>query len=313
VRLIAARVGRPLRQLERAIAQLPALPLDADVSVAVVGGTREVEALSRGFDAMVERLRKLAREQSATQDRMVHAERLAALGELAAGLAHEIHNPLDGMLECLRYLNADADKSARAAKYYPLLQDGLERIARTMRQMLGFARSGQQVSSEVCSVRGLLAEMELMIRPRLEGGRVHLNMHTDGSCSCLCNRDGLVQAVLNLVLNAAESAEASDQPEVRVEAACDEQWVYLSVNDNGPGVPSKFRSRVFDAFFTTKPSGKGTGLGLSVSRQIIRAIGGDIELANGPGPLGGACFLIRLPKATARGPDDGCVCKNPDC
>ncbi|MBI5725082.1 MAG: HAMP domain-containing histidine kinase [Planctomycetes bacterium] len=310
VRLVANRVGRPLRQLERAISQLPAMPSDANVSVA--GGTREVDVLARGFAAMVERLRKLTREQSATQDRIVHVERLVALGELAAGLAHEIHNPLDGMLECLRYLDADTGKSVRAAKYYPLLRDGLERIARTMRQMLTFARSGQQVSSEACSVGDLLAEMELMIRPRLEGGRVRLNIHTDGTCICMCNRDGLAQAMLNLVLNAVEAAEANDQPEVRVGAACGEQWVYLIVDDNGPGVRDDLRSRIFDAFFTTKPAGKGTGLGLSVSCQIIRAIGGDIELSSEPGPLGGASFLVRLPKAISRGSDDDCARKNPD-
>lgn len=310
VRLVASRVGRPLRQLERAISHLPAVSPEADVSVK--GGTREVEVLARGFTDMVDRLRTLTREQSATRDRMVHAERLAALGELAAGLAHEIHNPLDGMLECLRYLDDDPGKSPRADKYYPLLRNGLERIARTMRQMLRFARSGEQVSLEACSVRGLLAEMELMIRPRLEGGRVRLNMHTDGTCVCLCNRDGLAQALLNLVLNAAESAEANERPEVRVGTACDEQWVYLTVDDNGPGVPDDLRQKVFDAFFTTKAAGKGTGLGLSVSRQIVRAVGGDIKLAEGAGPLGGARFIVRLPKAASRGTDDGCACKNPD-
>ena len=308
-RLVASRVGRPLRQLERAVARFPEAPADP---IEIPHGTHEVDVLARGFADMVARLRNLDKEQASAKERMVHAERLAALGELAAGLAHEIHNPLDGMLECLRYLDADSGKSARAAKYYPLLRDGLERIARTMRQMLGFARSGQHVSSEACSVGGVLAEMELMIRPRLEGGRVRLSMHTDGSCACLCNRDGLTQAVLNLVLNAAEAAEASDRPEVRVQATCDEQRVYLTVDDNGPGVAAELRSKIFDAFFTTKPAAKGTGLGLSVSRQIIRAIGGDIELADEPGLLGGARFLIRLPKAVSRGTDDGCTCKNPD-
>lgn len=295
VHLIANRIARPLRELERMVSRLPDLP--ADESVAIVGGTHEVNALAQGFNDMIRRLRNLTREQSETLDRMVHTERLAAIGELAAGLAHEIHNPLDGMLECLRYLDTDPEKSARAERYYPLLRDGLERIARTMRQMLGFARSGQQVQPEVCPIGELLTEIELMIKPRLSGGRIRLNVLSGGPCACLCNRDGLAQATLNLVLNAAEAAETNDRPEVRIETACDERWVYLSVADNGPGVSAELRAKVFDAFFTTKPTGKGTGLGLSVSRQIIRAVGGDIELTDAASPLGGACFRIRLPKA----------------
>ncbi len=121
-----------------------------------------------------------------------------------------------------------------------------------------------------------------------------------GGGICLCNRNGLSQAVLNLVLNAAEAAEGGPDPEVAIEATCDSQWVYLSVEDSGPGVPDEVRDRIFEPFFTTKPVGKGTGLGLSVSRQLIRAAGGEVELAPGLSRLGGARFVIRMPRADHR-------------
>jgi len=228
---------------------------------------------------------------------MVQSERLAALGELAAGLAHEIHNPLDGMQECLRFLEQDPGKSARAEKYYPMLRAGLDRIARVMREMLTFARSGRNISVEVCRVGQVLEELELLVRENMKGRKVRLSWPKPGGCACLCDPQGLAQAGLNLILNAAEAVAVSPDPQVRVDAACDSDWVYISVEDNGPGVPPELRERIFEAFFTTKPFVKGTGLGLSVSRQLIRAAGGELELSRDGGSLPGARFVIRLPRA----------------
>jgi len=310
-RFVAARVCRPLQQLEQAVSRFPQQRMDG--TGLQRRGTREVESLARGFGAMVERLDALSQDRQATQERMIHAERLAALGELAAGLAHEIHNPLDGMLECLRYLQADPDKSQRAAKYYPMLREGLERIARTMHQMLGFARSGQRVCPQPCGVRDMMEALELLVRPRVKDRKVQLSWRSSGDCVCYCDPDGLVQAGMNLVLNALEAADGSPGAQVAVDVSCDNRWVYICVEDSGPGVPGGLRSKVFDAFFTTKPSGKGTGLGLSVSRQLIRAAGGELELSPEPSSFGGAKFVIRLPKVQNGEERDGGARPSADC
>jgi signal transduction histidine kinase len=299
--VVAVRVSRPLRQLEEQILHLPERP-SAAVSLPT-SATREVDLLARGFADMTARLESLEDERAATQERMVHAERLAALGELAAGLAHEIHNPLDGMLECLRYLDAEADKGERAEKYYPMLRNGLERIANVMRSMMTFARSGQNVSVESHPIADIMESLGLLVETQFEGRRVRFTWQMPGGCICLCDRQGLGQAALNLILNAAEAAEDEADPEVRIEAVCDDEWVYLAVEDSGPGIPADLHERIFDPFFTTKPVGKGTGLGLSVSRQLIRAAGGDVELCPEPGSLGGARFVIRLQKS----PDSECT------
>lgn len=293
-RLIATMVSRPLRQLEAEVSRLPQAA--ASRNLLRLSGTSEVVSLAKGVMDMAARLQSLEHERGLTQQKMVQAERLAALGEVAAGLAHEIHNPLDGMLECVRYLDADPEKSSRAAKYYPMLRDGLERIARVMRQMLTFARSGQQVSVEPRSVVEMLEKLASLVTPRLQGRNVRLAWDCTGNCQCLCVPHDFVQAGLNLILNAAEAVEEVADPRIRVEAACDSQWVHVVVEDNGPGVPEGLQGRIFDPFFTTKPVGKGTGLGLSVSRQLLRAAGGDVQLSPGPSPLGGARFVIRLPK-----------------
>lgn len=299
-RFVARMVSQPLRQLELQVSKLP--QQNADPSLMQVSGTYEVESLSRGFVDMLKRLAALERERAASQERIIQAERLAALGEMAAGLAHEIHNPLDGMLECVRFLEADPQKSERAAKYYPMLQEGLGRIARVMRQMLTFASSGHDIPLEPYPTAGIMRSLQLLVEKQLEGRNVEVAWQYPGGCLCTCNRHALTQAALNLVLNAAEAAEERPRPQVLVAATCDEEWVYLAVEDSGPGVREDMRERVFDAFITTKPTTKGTGLGLPVSRQLVRAVGGDVELAEELGSLGGARFVIRLPKV----PDTEC-------
>jgi signal transduction histidine kinase len=294
--LLAARVSLPLRRLEERISRYPE-EQSADCCEDVLG-TREVESLARGLADMTKRLGALERERAATQEQMVHAERLAALGELAAGLAHEVHNPLDGMQECMRYLDADPNKGERAAKYYPMLQSGLGRIAAVMRGILTFAHSGQKVSLEPCLLRDVFDSLRLLTEVHLSDRHVRLTWQDPGECVCLCDRVGLEQAALNLILNAAEAAKESARPQVRIEGKCDAQWAYLVTEDSGPGVPERLREQVFVPFFTTKPAGKGTGLGLSVSRQLMRAAGGDITLAPEAGSLGGSRFTIRLRKAS---------------
>ncbi len=293
--LVAMKVSKPLRQLEATVSRFPEQGLGEkgiDVS-----GTREVRSLANGFAEMLLRLESLEQDRALTQERMVHAERLAAIGELAAGLAHEIHNPLDGMQECLRYLDDDPGKSVRAEKYYPMFRDGLQRIARVMKEMLTFVHFRQTVAIEESRVTEVMKDLELLVGANLKGKNVRLSWRIAGDCECVCDSHGLSQAGLNLILNAAQAVEGEVNPEIRVQVKCNARWVYISVDDNGPGVPEDISERIFDMFFTTKLPGKGTGMGLSVSREIIRAAGGDLELSPQPSSLGGAQFVIRLPKA----------------
>ena len=296
-RIIMAMVSKPLRQLEKAVSMFPQRPVTG--GEVKVFGTQEVESLARGFSDMTQRLELMEQDREKTQDRMIHTERLAALGELAAGLAHEVHNPLDGMLECMRYLKQDPGRSDRAAKYYPMLTDGLQRIANVMQQMLAFARWGRKVSIVTCRVEDVLDTLKLLAQPSIRGRKVDVKWNIHEDCVCLCDPQGLSQALLNLVLNAGDAPLNGEEAKVRIEGTSDGQWVYVSVEDNGPGVSDELRERVFEPFFTTKPVGKGTGLGLSVSQQVIRAVGGELELSRGPGSLGGAKFVIKLPKAVS--------------
>ncbi|HDY87017.1 MAG TPA: HAMP domain-containing histidine kinase [bacterium] len=244
---------------------------------------------------MANRLDSLEHERSITQAQMVHTEKLAALGELAAGLTHEIRNPLDGMLECVHYLEVDPNKGARQAKFLPMIRNGLQRINEVMQQMLTFARSGNISTTEVCHTAEIIDSLELMLQGQLMSHKIKLTWHKPGTCVCLCNKQGILQALLNLVLNSVDAVEKSSDPEILIDAQCDSQWVYIAVEDNGPGIPETLREKIFEPFYTTKSSGEGTGLGLAISRQLVRAVGGDLELSQEPSVLSGARFTIRIP------------------
>jgi signal transduction histidine kinase len=293
--LIGTLVSLPLQELETAVSHYPK---DADLLQSqTTHGTREVVTLTQGFRDMVTRLECLEQERTITQNSLIHAERLSAVGELAAGLALEIRNPLDGMMECVRLLDTDTIKSDKAIKYYPMLIDGLERISRTMQSMLVLAGSGQQTTVGSCRAQDIMDELQLLIEPQLRNSQIKLTWGKAGPCVCVCDRHGLLQAGLNLILNSIDAVEETGLPgRVHVQSYCDDRWVFVSVEDDGPGVAEDMCERIFDPFVSTKPVGKGTGLGLSVSRQLIRAGGGELSLIDKSGSLGGALFLICLPK-----------------
>jgi len=293
-RIMSAQVSRPLHRLEKMVSRFPQHSLGSqELRLSKIP---DLNSLGKGFQEMALRIETLQKEQNETQKAMIRTERLAAVGELTAGLAHEICNPLDGMLECLRYLETDPDKSSRAAKYYPMLLDGFQRIESVMGGMLTFTRSGQNVNLKSCSLSDILENLKLLLQTGNKGGTVSYQWYCEKDCACLCDPQGLSQACLNLILNATEAAAQSTHPMVRIIAKYIEPWICVSVEDSGPGVSEELQERIFDTFFTTKPVGKGTGLGLSVSRQIISAAGGELGLSQENSQLGGARFIIQLRK-----------------
>lgn len=291
---VSVKVSKPLRILEKEVSRFT--PEKIPEKMLELKGTREVESLAHGFNEMAHRLNILEHEREITQVKMIHAERLSALGEMAAGLTHEIRNPLDGMLECVRYLESDTLKSERQAKFLPMIHDGLQRINTVIQNMLMFSRSGDITTAEICPTADIINELEIMLQAKIKSQKILLTWHKPGTCKCLCNKQALVQTLLNLVLNAAEALKEKESPEILIEAKCDSLWVYISVDDNGNGVQPGLEDKIFEPFYTTKPPGKGTGLGLPISRQLIRAAGGDLILSPQPSPLGGARFEIKIPR-----------------
>ncbi|TVM19881.1 histidine kinase [Oceanidesulfovibrio indonesiensis] len=221
-------------------------------------------------------------------------EKLITVGRLAAGLAHEINNPL-GIIHCYaELLMASATDDQQQADAQVILEH-THKAQKVLQDLLNFARSRKpghgpchpglvaQESAEVFSVQaeknGVI--MKTAVEPELPSLRV--------------DSQALEQIISNLVLNALDAVSSVERPgEITVGAGMDEQGVYLQVSDNGPGVSDDIMDRIFDPFFTTKEVGKGTGLGLAVVYGLAQELGGEVQVepvAEGPG----AVFTLRLP------------------
>jgi signal transduction histidine kinase len=224
----------------------------------------------------------------ALQAQALHAGKLAALGRLAAGIAHEIGNPLSSLDARLRLLERHTDPEF-VQESVSLLRSQLERIGRIVRGITQFSRLRQQQNSLV-DVNGAIREAMNMVRlHRRAKETVFEQVLSDSLGPVAGSRDHIVQVLLNLFLNAVDATDHGGK--ITVESHPHEDGVAVSVADTGTGMDDATRARLFEPFFTTKS--EGTGLGLSLSDSLIRANGGRIEVESKPGE--GSRFTVVLP------------------
>ena len=229
------------------------------------------------------RVRELERQ-------LFHAERLTRLGQLAAGIAHEINNPLEGMANYLTLAEEDLARgeTASAAARLQGVRVGLDRAASTVRQVLAHAVPGTTALTPV-DVNRVLAETVDFIRTRREFAGIAFGVElAEGPLLARASHTMLGQVASNLVINACQAQPQGG--EVTVRSAREGRKVIVDVADRGPGVPAADRERVFEPFFSTKNS---TGLGLSVCHAIVRQHDGDLTVL--PREGGGAVFRLTLP------------------
>jgi two-component system NtrC family sensor kinase len=305
-----------------ALTRLIVKPLDqlARAAERVAGGARrfalpqshvrELAELGQSFAAMTEKLlsdeealrRKIDEVEAATrslteaQQRLIRSERLASVGRLAAGLAHEIGNPIAALIGFLDLLIEGGLEPSEQHDFHVRMRRESERIHGILRDLLQFARPSAKASEpgEPGDVATAVNDTATLVAPQKEMKEIALKLELEPDLpAVLLSREQLVQVVLNLVLNAADAVGAGGH--VTVAARARAERVELSVADDGPGVPSAIRERLFEPFATSKEPGKGTGLGLAVCRGLVEAVGGSIALDERHAP--GARFVVELPRA----------------
>ena len=229
---------------------------------------------------------------------MIQSEKMATIGELAAGVAHEINNPLDGLLNCTLRIRRNPKNEEQIKEYLDLMEDAIRRIESTVRQLLNFSRKHELTLTSV-SLNEVINEVIGLIDYSVEGRHIQIERRfQDNLTSIIGDKHLLEQVALNLGLNAIAAMPNGGvltfkTGTIEFDSLLDEAVVFVQVTDTGIGIPRSVRDRIFDPFYTTKITGKGTGLGLSVSNRIVREHGGVIEFESEEGQ--GSMFTIKLP------------------
>jgi two-component system, NtrC family, sensor kinase len=305
-----------------ALTRLIVRPLDALARAAerVAGGARrlavpqtsvrELSELGESFGIMTERLlqeedelrRKIAEVEQATvrlkeaQSRLVRSERLASVGRLAAGLAHEIGNPISALMGLEDLVLAGGLTREEERDFMLRMRRETERIHRILRDLLQFAHPAAQpldnAVEEPGDVDTAARDTAALVAPQRSLKEVSLTLDVaPGLPAVSLGHEQLMQVILNLVMNAADAVGAGGK--VCIRAREDHGIVRLIVEDDGPGVDARVQSQLFEPFVTTKEVGKGTGLGLAVCRGLVEAAGGSIGLD--AEHTEGARFVVELP------------------
>jgi two-component system NtrC family sensor kinase len=247
----------------------------------------------------IEELERRARKLRDAQDRLIRSERLASVGKLSAGLAHEIGNPIAALLGLLDLLLQGDLSSAEQHDFMLRMRVETERIHRVLRDLLDFARPGSaalggpQDAEPEGLVQEAVADVLALLKPQPAFRDLTLDVELAPELPAVTlSHERLMQVLLNLLLNAADAAPHGHVTLAVLRLA---SQVRISVEDDGPGIDPAIRERLFEPFATTKEIGKGTGLGLAVCRGLVESASGSINVESSSGR--GARFVVELPIA----------------
>ena len=243
------------------------------------------------------RVREMSRQIKRQQTVLIQQEKMAAMGQMAAGVAHEISNPLANIDSILQLAQRRPDHID--ANRIQLLRDQAERIRRIIQSMTEFAHPTETHWQDT-PINDLVAQAISLLK--LGGKRrkvVVSHEPSPSNCKVRLQPHAMQQVLINLLLNAADAVADVPQPSVVVRCRCDQVHCMIDVVDNGKGIPPEELDRVFEPFYTTKPVGSGTGLGLSISYSLVESQGGSIKFTSQPGE--GTTVTVALKRADRTG------------
>jgi two-component system NtrC family sensor kinase len=241
----------------------------------------EVAELAEVFNRMMAELETAREREELQRAQLAQTEKMVAVGTLAAGVAHEVNNPLAGVLASIENMRDNPDDEEMRDRYLQLIADGLKRIERTVANLLNFSRP-REIKLERTSINHNLRHVVELVGYQLRASGVEVEMDLDSNPAAVeADHFQMEQLFLNLVLNALDAMREGGKLYLRTRVRGGK--VIAEVRDTGHGIPAEVRDRIFDPFFTTREVGEGTGLGLAVSGSIVAAHGGRIELETSVG------------------------------
>jgi signal transduction histidine kinase len=295
---IARRLVRPLKQIEDSV---NAIASGQRTALAMPCQDREIVSIINAFNQML-------KELELRQKHLLRSEKLASMGTMVSGVAHELNNPLSNIWSSCQILTEDCDAPANShqRKLLRQIDEQSIRARNIVHSLLNFSRE-RQFQKEALSLTEIVRETLRFIKGEIPAGLV-VNVQIANDLIVPADRQRLQQALLNLIKNAIDATGAAGVVEISAFRhipgndptgnsallSCEDMpAIDIQVRDNGPGIPPEILTRIFDPFFTTKDVGKGMGLGLFIVYQIVEEHEGCIAASNIPG--GGTAFVIRLP------------------
>jgi len=279
-------VGRRVERLAKAMDKYPEqdYPVADDKHLL----DDEIGGLIAGFNDLCDRLDKAQRDLDKTMQQAFYSEKMASLGQLTAGIAHEINNPLGGLLNCVKTMGEEPENLELHKRYVPLLDKGLKRIEHIMRQLLNFGRKATLTYCKV-NIDEIIRECFELLEYKLKDIGLTLDLTLTENYSI--DVEALRQIMVNTALNAIQAMPGGGSLSVSTKRT--HTRVVIAIQDTGSGIDPIIMNKIFDPFFTTKEVGEGTGLGLAVTYSLVEQMNGTIEVESEPGK--GTSFTISLP------------------
>lgn len=281
-------ITKPLKSLSK---EMDSLTIREDLITAPPVREDEVGVLQRSFYRMVRRIQEDEKERERMIENLHRTEKMVAIGKLATGMAHEINNPLGGLLNCLYHFKKGTVPRGKEREYLDLMEEGIRRIQRVVSNLLEYARN-PKLEAAPTDLGSLIERSLALLDYPIRKGRIKIekSLPEDGIVVEV-DKDQMGQVLVNVFLNAIQAMPEGGILGVRAEVLAEE--VHITISDTGKGISKEVLPRVFDPFFTTKGQEKGTGLGLWLSQGIVERHGGTIHLSSDLGK--GSVVRIRLP------------------
>ena len=239
-------------------------------------------------------------EKRRLQDQLLQSEKMSAIGQLIAGVAHDLNNPLASVVGFSDLLGEAADVPPRLAEPLAVIRQEAERASAIVRNLLSFARR-QEGERQLQSIRPILESTHQLLKNQLLAARIELTLTFEpGLPEVEVHANQIKQVFVNIINNAAQAIASTRHKEgggrIEIATRCEPDGLSVHVSDNGTGIPEAVAQRVFEPFFSTKSEGEGTGLGLSICLGIVKEHGGNISVdPGGAGSGRGATFVVELP------------------
>lgn len=292
VKYFAVHLTRPLLKL---IETMDEIQNHRDIKITPSESRNdEIGKLEKSFYWFLKRLKETDIEREKTCERLVQNEKLVSIGYLAAGVAHEINNPLGGVILCFNRLTKHVDNNHETGQLIMGIDDSLRKMKHTIEQLLDFSKTSK-ISKSLVDINAVIKKLLILVEFEALRQKIEIKCELEKNLPPLMlNENKMSQVVLNIMINAFQAMPDGGSLFIKTYQTAGSECA-VSFRDTGKGIPADIFPYIFDPFFSTKESAKGTGLGLSVSKGIIEEHGGVIDVSSTAGR--GTVFTITLPSA----------------